>query len=52
MEKNQCGSDPQKYDKQCIKNYQPVSLLPIYSKIFETHFFNELYKLFNENDLF
>ena len=41
----------QKNDKQCIKNYQPVSLLPICSKIFERLLFNELHKFFNENDL-
>ena len=40
-----------KNDKQCIKNYRPVSLLPICSKIFERFLFNELYELFNENDL-
>ena len=40
-----------KNDKQCIKNYRPVSLLPICSKIFERLLFNELYKFFSENDL-
>ena len=40
-----------KEDKQCIKNYGPVSLLPICSKIFQRLLFNELYKFFNENDL-
>ena len=40
-----------KKDKQCIKNYCPVSLLPICSKIFQKLLFNELYKFFNENDL-
>ena len=40
-----------KDDKQCTKNYRPVSLLPISSKIFERLLFNELYKFFNENDL-
>ena len=52
MEKSQCGSDPQKKnDKQCIKNYRPVSLLLICSKIFERLLFNKLYKVLNENDL-
>ena len=51
MEKSHCGSDLQKNDKQCIKNYRPVSLLPICSKIFERLLFNELCKFFNENDL-
>ena len=40
-----------KNDKQCIKNYRPVSLLLICSKIFGRLLFNELYKFFNENDL-
>ena len=40
-----------KNDKQCIKNYRPVTLLPICSKIFERLLFNELYKFLNENDL-
>ena len=52
MEKSQCGSDPRKKnDNQCIKNYRPVSLLSICSKIFERLLFNELYKFLNENDL-
>ena len=52
MEKSQCGSDPhKKNDNQCIKNYRPVSLLSICSKIFERLLFNELYKFLNENDL-
>ena len=37
--------------KQCIKNYRPVSLLPICSNIFERLLFNKLYKVLNENDL-
>ena len=54
MEKSHCGCDPQKKkknDKQSIKNYRPVSLLSICSKIFERLLLNELYKFFNENDL-
>ena len=34
-----------------MKNYRPVPLLPICSKIFERVLFNQLYKFFNENDL-
>ena len=37
-----------KKDKQCIKNCRPVSLLLIFSKIFERLLFN---KFFNENDV-
>ena len=32
-----------KGDKQDIKNYQPVSLLPICGKIFERFIFNEMF---------
>ena len=38
-------------DKQNVKNYRPVSLLPIFSKIFERLIFNEMYSFFIENDL-
>ena len=38
-----------KDDKQCLKNYRPISLLPICGKVFEKLIFNEICKfLFNE----
>ena len=40
-----------KKDKQCNKNYRPVSLLQICSKIFERLLLNEMYMFFNENDV-
>ena len=40
-----------KSDKQLIKNYRPISLLPICSKMFEKIIFNQLYSYFNENHL-
>ena len=40
-----------KGDKQLIKNYRPISLLPICGKILEKIIFNQLYKYFNENNL-
>ena len=40
-----------KYDKQCLKNYRPISLLPICGKIFEKLIFNEMFKFFIENEL-
>ena len=40
-----------KGDIQCLKNYRPVSLLPICGKIFEKLIFNEIFKFFNENNL-
>ena len=36
-------------DKQNIKNYQPVSLLPICGKIFERVVFNEMFIYFSAN---
>ena len=48
MEKSQGGSNPQKNDKQCIKNYRPVSFPPICTKIFERLLFNKLYNFFND----
>ena len=36
--------------KQLIKNYRPVSLLPISSKIFEKMIFNSLFKYLEDNN--
>ena len=40
-----------KGDKQLIKNYRPISLLPICSKLFEKIIFNHLYPYLNGNQL-
>ena len=40
-----------KNDKQSIKNYRPVSLLPICGKIFERLLYNEIFSFFIENGL-
>ena len=40
-----------KGDKQLIKNYRPISLLPICGKIFENIIFNNLYNYLNTNNL-
>ena len=40
-----------KGDKQLIKNYRPISLLPICGKLFEKIIFNNLYSYLNENNL-
>ena len=40
-----------KDDKQLKKNYQPVLLLPISSKIFEKIVFNSLFKHLDDNNL-
>ena len=40
-----------KNGKQLIKNYQPVSLLPVCSKIFEKIIFNSLFKYLEDNNL-
>ena len=38
-------------DKQNAKNYRPVSLLPIFGKVFERLIYKEMYSFFIENDL-
>ena len=38
-------------DKQNVENYRPVSLLPIFGKIFERFLYNEMYSFFIEYDL-
>ena len=40
-----------KEDKQLVKNYRPISLLPICGKIFEKIVFNNLYSYLNMNKL-
>ena len=40
-----------KDDKQALKNYRPVLLLPICGKIHERLMFNEMFKFFIENEL-
>ena len=40
-----------KNDKQLVKNYHPVSLLPICVKIFERILYNSLFDFLNQNDL-
>ena len=41
-----------KYSKNLIKNYRPVSLLPIFSKMFERLTYNFIYNYFIQNKLF
>ena len=40
-----------KEDKNLIKNYRPVSLLPIFSKIYERVIYNVLFNYFKDNKL-
>ena len=40
-----------KNDKQLVKNYCPVSLLPMCGKIFERILYNSLFDFLNQNDL-
>ena len=40
-----------KGDKQLINNYRPVSLLPVFGKIFERLIFNNIYNFFEMHNL-
>ena len=40
-----------KNDKQLVKNYRPISLLPIRGKNFERILYNSLFNFLNQNDL-
>ena len=40
-----------KSDKQILKNYRPISLLPICGKVFERLIYNSLFEYFIENNL-
>ena len=41
-----------KEDKNLLKNYRPISLLPIFGKIFERILFKDLFKYFHKNHFF
>ena len=41
-----------KESKNLIKNYRPISFLPIFSKVFERLVFNTLFNFFLQNQLF
>ena len=38
-------------DKQMVENYRPISLLPIFGKMFEKNIFNRIYNFLLEEDL-
>ena len=40
-----------KLNKQSLKNYRPISLLPICSKTFERLIYNKMFTFFSENNL-
>ena len=39
-------------DKMLVKNYRPISLLPIFGKMFERVIYNSLFNYFQSNRLF
>ena len=41
-----------KEDKMLVKNYRPISLLPIFEKMFESVIYNSLFNYFQINRLF
>ena len=51
LEKSVISSLLTKNDKQLVKNYRPISLLPIFGKIFEKIIFNRIYNFLLEEDL-
>ena len=44
-------SSKKKNSKQEVKNYSPISLLPVSSKIFERLLYDSMFKCFTENSL-
>ena len=50
-EKIQCGSCLRKNNKQELKNYRPISLLPVSTKMFERLLYESMFKFFTDNNL-
>ena len=53
MEKEKANVSPlhKKHDKQWVKSYCPIFLLPIFNKIFERSLYNYLLNFLIQNDL-
>ena len=51
MEGGKHHSCSQKKDKQTVSNYPPISLLPLFAKIFERIVFKNLYNYLKSNNL-
>ena len=41
-----------KKDKNLFKNYEPISLRPVFRKIFERMLFKDLFNYFHKNEFF
>ena len=52
MEKGKCCSNSQKkVTNDVLKNYRPVSVVPIHSKVLERIIYNKMFPYFIENNL-
>ena len=51
MEESQYSSYTQKSDNQSLKNYRPISLLPIFVKMFERIIYNNIFEYLTNNKL-
>ena len=51
MEKANVIQAHKKRDEHNLKNYRPVSLLPVVGKIFKRILYNIMYEFFTENNL-
>ena len=51
MEKSKIVPVHKKGDRQIVNNYRPVSLLPIFGKVFQKILFNSIFEYLQENCL-
>ena len=51
LENGKFPSEWKKNNKQELKNYRPISLLPVSGKTFERLLYDSMFKFFTENNL-
>ena len=51
LKKNSCDADTEEGDKCNLSNYRPISVLPVFSKVFEKVAYTQLYDCLENNSI-